>query len=584
MLKRLLPNIDPRVSVELWAQRNSIRLGLICSGISSLLFALYSLLAKKAVNDLQQGNSLVWVALAVVALFSVKYVFTWGQTYFLTEAGTMLTAELRKKLYAKLQRLPMSFFNEKRSGAIQSVLTNDINVFQNAIGIMRDVIDGPIKIVVGLGILIYISPAMAGLLFALFPLMWFVINRNARKVKGVQAQVQTDLSDLTAMMQESLQGTRIVKAFGAEKTMMERFSDLIHQSVTSQLKLARRTATLKPMVELIGGIAIGLVFLMCGFLVQKGLFDLGKLVGFLAALDTINQGGRNLGSLKQTGSQLEAAADRIYREVLDAPETISDVPDALVPSTSRGQIEFRNVSFTYPDGTEALRNVSFTIQPGTSLALVGPSGSGKSTIADLLLRFSDPTDGVILYDGVDVRKLQVHWYRGQIGVVPQQTFLFAGTIADNLRLAKPDATDDDIHEALIAAHALEFIEEMPNGSLTTMGERGVRLSGGQGQRIAIARALVRKPTVLLMDEATSNLDPISEKMVQQALDEIMHTRTSLFIAHRLTTAARADRILMLKSGETVEIGSFDELMKLDGAFAMMYRAFSGGALDDNILG
>lgn len=584
MLRRLMPKIDPRVTVELWGQRKSIRLGLICSAAASLLFASYSILAKNAVDILTKGGDMRWIALAVVGLFGFKYFFTWGQTYYLSEAGTLLTASLRRKLYSKLQRLPMSYFNERRAGAIQSVLMNDINVFQNAISVLRDAIDGPLKIVIGLGVLIYLSPVMTAFLFAMFPLMWWFINRNARKVKSIQGDVQTDLADLTAMMQESLQGTRIIKAFGAEKTMLGRFSDLLDGSVASQLRLARRTATLKPMVEFIGGVSIGLVFLLCGYLVKAGQFSIGDLVGFLAALDTINQGGRNLGAMKQTSGQLEAAADRIYREVLDAPETISDRPDAVLPALSTGRIEFQNVSFAYPDGTEALRNVSFVIEPGSSLALVGPSGSGKSTIADLLLRFFDPTEGTILYDGVDIRELQVHWYRAQIGVVPQSTFLFAGSIVENLRLANPAATDQDIQDALTAAHADGFISEMPNGIETTMGERGVRMSGGQGQRIAIARALVRKPKVLLMDEATSNLDPISEKVVTEALDEIMHTRTTLFIAHRLTTAARADRILMLKRGETVEVGSFEQLMAADGAFAKMYRAFSGGALDDGVLG
>ena len=237
------------------------------------------------------------------------------------------------------------------------------------------------------------------------------------------------------------------------------------------------------------------------------------------------------------------------------------------------------MSFAYPDGTQALSGVSFTIEPGTSLALVGPSGSGKSTIADLMLRFYDPTEGQILFDGVDIRELQIGWLRSQIGVVPQQTFLFAGSIADNIRLGAPNATDAEVAEAAGMAHASGFIDAMPLRYDTELGERGVRVSGGEMQRIAIARALVRKPTMLLLDEATSSLDAHSEKAVQEALEEVMRGRTTLFIAHRLTSAARADRILMLRRGEVLEQGTHRELNERNGAYAAMYRAFSSGVME-----
>ena len=240
------------------------------------------------------------------------------------------------------------------------------------------------------------------------------------------------------------------------------------------------------------------------------------------------------------------------------------------------------MSFTYPDGTVALKSVSFDIEPGTSLALVGPSGAGKSTIADLLLRFYDPTEGRILFDGVDIRELKGQWYRAQIGVVPQQTFLFAGTIAENLRLGDPGASHEQIVKSAVAAHADVFIEQTPEKYETVLGERGVRLSGGEGQRIAIARALVRNPKVLLLDEATSNLDAQSERVVTAALEEIMQSRTTLFIAHRLTTAARATRIVVLRRGEVLETGSHDDLMEKGGAYASMFHAFTSGVLSDDL--
>lgn len=529
--------------------------------------------------ELRDGRLLMQLSGAVVALFAVKYVCTRGQTYYLSKAATRLTSDLRIRLFAKLQRLPVSYFSERRAGAIHSVLTNDVGVYQSAITVVRDAIDGPIKIVAGLATIFVLEWRLAFAAMAVIPAMVLVIQRNARKMKDEQARVQADLAALSGMTQEALQGVRIVKSFGAEQRTLARFSELVERSFASQVRAIRRIATLRPLVELIGALALAIVVYLCGLLVNAGSLTVSDLGAFIMGLDVINQGFKNVGSLKQTAAQVEAAADRIYSEVLDAPEPLADRPDALVPGKALGRVEFRDVHFTYPDGTVALRGVSFTIEPGESLALVGPSGSGKSTIADLVLRFYDPTEGQILFDGVDIRGLDTAWLRAQIGVVPQQTFLFAGSIAENVRLGAPDADDRRIQEAGRLAHVEPFVEQMPNGYETELGERGARLSGGEMQRVAIARAVVRKPTMLLLDEATSNLDAESEKAVQEALEDVMRGRTTLFIAHRLTTAARADKIMVLRRGEILEIGTHRELMEMNGAYAGMVRAFSSGVLD-----
>lgn len=535
----------------------------------------------KAVGD-HDATMLAYLSLAVIVIFGVKYFFTRGQTFYLSKAATRLTSDLRIRLFDKLMRLPVSYFNDKRAGQIQSVLTNDVNVYQNAIAAVRDSIDGPIKALGGIVTIFVINWQLALASMAVLPFMIFAIQRNSRKMKDAQADVQQDLANLTAMMQESLQGTRIVKAFSAEETMSSRFKRLVETSFESQVRAIRRVASLRPMVEMIGAIALAIVVYLCGRLVASDALKVDDLGAFIIALDVINQGFKNVASMFNTVAQVQAATDRIYEEVLDQPEHIADQPGARTLEHPTGRVEFRNVSFTYPDGTEALHRVSFTVEPGTSLALVGPSGAGKSTIADLMLRFYDPTEGEIFFDGIDIRQLQASWLRQQIGVVPQQTFLFAGSISENIRLGDPDASELDVAEAAQHAHALGFIDQMPNRLQTELGERGIRLSGGEGQRIAIARAIVRKPTMLLLDEATSNLDAVSEKAVQEALEEIMRSRTTLFIAHRLTTAARADRILMLRRGEVVELGSHTELMAMDGAYAGMYRAFTSGVLDGAI--
>lgn len=524
-----------------------------------------------------------WMSLGVIGVFSVKYWFTRGQSYYLSAAAARLTTDLRIRLFDKLLRLPISYFNEKRAGAIQSVLTNDVNVYQNAISVVRDSIDGPIKVVAGLVTIFSIQWQLALASMAVLPLMVIAIQRNSKKMRVSQAEVQEDLSQLSATTAESLQGVRIVKAFAAESTVGSRFRAVAEKSFQSQLRAAKRVSTLKPMVELIGAGALAVVVYLCGKLVAQGSLTVENLGAFIIALDIINQGFKNLASLNNTYAQVQSAADRLYSQVFDVPEVLADRADARTLETPKGRIEFKDVSFDYPDGTRALTNVSFTIEPGQSLALVGPSGAGKSTIADLLLRFYDPTEGAILFDGADIRELKTAWMRAQIGVVPQQTFLFSGPISDNIRLGSPEATNEAVLAAVEAAHASTFIDSMAAGLETELGERGVKLSGGEAQRIAIARALAKQPPILLLDEATSNLDALSEKAVQEALDEVMHNRTSVIIAHRLTTAARADKIIVMRKGQILESGSHGELLAADGAYAAMYRAFTSGVLDESAI-
>lgn len=521
-----------------------------------------------------------WLSLLVIAIYMVKYGFTRGQAYYLSEAAARLAADLRLQMFRKLQRLPIAYFNARRTGAIQSVLTNDVNVYQSAIQTLKDMIDAPIKAVGGFVAICIIQWQLALVSILFIPLLAKVIQANGRKVREAQSTVQEDLGDLSAMTQEAIHGTRVIKAFAAEERIEQTYKGLVGRSLKSQLRAARRLASLRPLVELLGAVALAVSLYLCGLLAFSGKLILADIMALFYAMDVINQGFRTLGNVNNTLNQVQAAADRVYGHVLEIPEEHAELPGTQTLLTPTGRLEFENVSFDYPDGTPALRNVSFTLEAGTSLALVGPSGAGKSTIADLALRFYDPTGGRVLFDGVDLRELDVNWYRGLIGVVPQQNFLFAGTIADNIKLGAPNAADQEVMQAARMANAADFIHRMPEGFETELGERGVRVSGGEMQRIAIARALVRKPTLLLLDEATSNLDSVSEKAVQTALDESMKGRTTLFIAHRLTTAARANRILVLRHGEVVEMGTHAELMAMDGAYTGMMRAFQSGVMDD----
>lgn len=579
---RNLLHFDPRVARELRAQRRLIVKALIYTLGTSLLANAIIPIINLGVTAIAEKdlNRIIQLAVAVIGVYLIKYFCTRNSLYFLTEVGQRVVASLRLRLFEKLQRLPVSYFNEKRSGEIQSVLTNDVAAYANAAMIIRDSLDGPMRAAIAMVAVFLLSWQLALVAVLFVPIIAFVVNRNGRKTKAAAAELQDETARLTGMTNEALLATRVVRAFGAEKALNERYQVHVDSTFDCSMRVTKKIATMRPLVELIGAVALAVVLVVCGYLSVHAGFKVGQMAALVYALDVINQGFRAIGYANNTYQQMVASTDRMYREVFDVPEAHSHSAAARVLDRVEGRVEFQDVSFTYPDGTVALQRVSFTIEPGQSLALVGPSGAGKSTIADLLLRFYEPTSGSILLDGVPVTELDVAWLRSLTGVVPQQTFLFAGTISENIRLGKPDATDAEVEAAAHAAHVDAFIEPLPQQYESVIGEAGVGLSGGERQRLAIARAIVRMPSILLLDEATSSLDAVSEKHVQEALETIMSGRTTLFIAHRLTTAARADRILVLRQGVVVEQGSHRDLIEANGAYAGMYRAFSGGLLEE----
>lgn len=585
---KVFKGFDRRLASELRTQRNPIVKGLACVIASALLTSSTILLVKfatQAVSDVATGTNvdpamrlLGFSSLGVLAVYGFKYFFTRGQAYYLAKATTALSNNLRLRVFSKLQRLPVAYFNERRTGGIQSILSNDINVYQTAVGVVRDAIEGPVKAVSAFATVLIIQWQLSLVSLLMIPLMGLIIQRNGRRMKATQALVQRDLAELQAFTQEALQGAKVVKAFNAEDRIVASYETRVSALYDSTMASAKTFAKLRPLVELMGAAALALVFYICGFLAKEGQLAVSDIAALVMALDVINQGVKSIGYVNSTYNQVQAAADRIYGEVLDAPEEFGAAVAKRTLPTFSGHVEFRDVSFTYPDGTLAVDRVSFEIEPGKSLALVGPSGSGKSTIADLLQRFYSPSSGAILFDGVDLSELDLGWVRRQIGIVPQQTFLFAGSIAENIRLGSPNAPDETVIEAARDAHAHDFISRLPNLYETTIGERGMGLSGGEMQRLSIARALIREPRLLLLDEATSNLDSVSEQAVQDALEEAMQTRTTLLIAHRLTTAARADKIIVLSGGQVIEQGSHSALLAQNGTYAGMYRAFGAGVI------
>jgi subfamily B ATP-binding cassette protein MsbA len=379
------------------------------------------------------------------------------------------------------------------------------------------------------------------------------------------------MADVTAVMEESLSGARVVKAFTAERREIERFDRENREAMAVSMQGVRRGARLRPTIDLIGALGIALTLWFGGREVALDRLEFGALVKFLFLVSQLANSVGALGGLRLAWEEMMGAADRIFTDVLDVVPDVRDAPHAKPLPPVEGSVEFRNVSFAYERGTPTLADISFSVEPGRVVALVGPSGAGKSTLADLVPRFYDPTAGAVFIDGRDIKTVTIESLRRQIGIVPQETVLFSGTIRDNIAYGREGASQAEIEAAARAAHADSFIEGFPLKYDTVIGERGATLSGGERQRIAIARALLADPRILILDEATSSLDAASEALVQEALETLMRGRTTLVIAHRLSTIVGADKIIVVRQGRIAEMGTHAELIRRGGVYSALYE-------------
>jgi ABC-type multidrug transport system fused ATPase/permease subunit len=515
----------------------------------------------------------------LLVLFFVAAIFAGLRSWLFTIAGERIVANLRGDLFSALTRQDVAFFDQSRTGGLTNRLTADTAVLQNAVTVnVSMVLRYGIGALGGLVALVWMSPRLAGMTLVLVPVVAFSASKIGRKLRGISRGVQDALASANEVAEEVISGIRTVRSFGAEEQEVRRYRERIGVAFGLAKHRAALLGVFNAVIGFTGYVTVGLVVWWGGKMVMADAMSIGDLTAFLLYTGLVAMSVGALAGLYSDFMAASGASQRVF-ELLDATPTIENQQGAQLSSV-QGHVKFSSVTFHYPSRPDVpvLKGLDFEIRAGGSVALVGQSGVGKSTVAALLLRLYDPTSGIISLDGEDIRALDPRALRGVIGTVAQEPILFATTILDNIRYAKPRAGLDEVLRVAKAANAHDFVMQFPEGYDTLVGERGVRLSGGQKQRIAIARALLADPPLLILDEATSALDAESEGLVQEALERLMEGRTTIIIAHRLSTVRTAGEVLVLQEGMVAERGSHDALLASDGVYRrLVARQFGGEA-------
>ena len=541
----------------------------LTAAFTSLGMFLIKLVIDKIFNNPDKAQALFYLRLIPLAIFItyfIKAVSTYGQVYLINNIGHRIIMDIRKKLYDHILLRELSFFNSQRTGLLISRLTHDVNQMQSAVSnVLGSLLGASLNIISLICLLVYLDWKLACLSLLVFPVAVYPVIYIGKKLRKISHDSQSKMADVTTVLHESIAGIRIVKAFTMEKYEQNRFADELKKYFDLTMRALRKTAISSPLMEFIGSFGICLMILWSGSQVIRGESTAGTFIAFLGGLVSLYPQVKSIAGINNTIQQALAAAQRVF-QVLDTPPKIRNYPHAKAIKKLNNKIEFKQVKFAYQDKRWILRDINLTVKKGEILAIVGRSGAGKTTLVDLVPRFMDVTSGEILLDNQDIKKITLSSLRKMIGMVTQDTILFNDTIANNIAYGNPKASAKEIEKAAQAAHAHEFIKATKHGYATVIGERGVRLSGGQRQRLAIARAVLKNPPILILDEATSALDTESERLIQLALEELMQKRTTLVIAHRLSTVQHADKIIVLDKGNLVEMGKHNQLMRKNGLY------------------
>jgi subfamily B ATP-binding cassette protein MsbA len=507
----------------------------------------------------------------VFLIFLIKNLFWYGQSFLIVKVEQGVIMDLRNKLYSHFHLLPLEYFHGQKTGVLISRITNDITLVKGAVanGFAEALRQGFLFLVY-LFLVFWASWKLALLAFLLFPPAIIIIGKFGQKVRRSSVLTQEKMGNMTSVLQETISGIRVVKAFVMEKFEIKKFTDTSKDYFKTMVKLTRIGSLGPPLTEILGVFAAVLLLWFAGKDIVAGNLDPGRFFLFLFAMLSLMQPVRTLSHLNIDIQQGLAAAKRIF-EVLDTEPKIKDNPQAIRINSLKDNVTFQNISFSYDGDKQVLSHIGIEVKAGEIVALVGPSGAGKSTLMDLLPRFYDPSTGEIKIDGIDLKKIDLESLRNLMGIVTQETILFNDTVWSNIAYGHDHASKEEVESAAKAANAHQFIMNMPQEYQTIIGDRGVKISGGERQRLAIARALFKNPPILIFDEATSSLDTESEALVQEAIDRLMKGRTVFVIAHRLSTIQNADKIVVLDDGKIVQVGNHNSLMQQEGLYKRLYE-------------
>ena len=526
-------------------------------------------LVKKRIYSGTLAERLARFCLIFFVLMFMKNLFGYASTYLTIYLEQSILCTVRTQLYGKIQMLPLSFFDTQRAGHLISRVTNDVTILRGVIvGSLASILRNSLMTIIAITIMFYTSWRLSILTMIIVPINILMISIISRKLRKGSRRTQERMADMTSVLQETISGVRVVKAFGMEPFEKKKFDLFNARYLREYLRLRRFAEFVSPGSEMLGMVASVIILWYGGKLVITGNIEPANLMMFLVAMLWVVNPVKNLSRLNNVVQTGLACGQRIF-EILDTANEDEGIGDIVIEGVQE-KITFDKVNFSYADGTDVLRNINFTIHAGEVVALVGPSGAGKSTLADLLPRFYRLVSGSIMIDGKDISTIKLSSLRSIMGIVTQETILFNDTVFNNIAYGLEGCSMDSVTRAAKAANAHNFIIEMKDGYNTVIGDRGIRLSGGQSQRLAIARALLKNPKILILDEATSSLDAESEALVQDAIDRLVRGRTTLVIAHRLSTIRNADRIVVIRDGVICQAGKHEELIGEEGIYRKLY--------------